>query len=141
VLQSLDLDSTPSNTFWRHLSTSGEAHEWTTSSTRRGVPPTLPNASWKHPGNHCGVDNPMPRTPLLLDVTPPIVTRTSPHSELSLHASHGGVGGFSLLNHHASHGVVTLLSQDPHHSHLTRNNFSNTDQAAFASTRRVPRQQ
>jgi len=41
-------------------------------------------------------------------------------------------GSFHFRNHHVSHGVVTLLSQTPHHSHPTRNTFSNTDQAAFA---------
>lgn len=69
----------------------------------------------KNLGRHRDIDNPMLRTPLLLDITPPTVTRTSPHSLSLSQASHGGVEVNSLRDNHASHGVVTLFSK-PHHN-------------------------
>jgi hypothetical protein len=78
-------------------------------------PTNTADQAMKNLGRHRDIDNPMLRTPLLLDITPPTVTRISPHSLSLSQASHGGVEVVSLRDNYASHGVVTLFSK-PHHN-------------------------
>jgi hypothetical protein len=87
-------------------------------------------------GRHRDIDNPILRTPLLSNITPPTVTKTSPRSPPLLQASRGGVEVVSPRDHHASRGVVTLFPKSYHNGQTC--SLTLTKRHSF-SKRGVPR--